>query len=351
MNKILITIAFVFVAVMTVSCKKDVARKTAEDAPSSQNKYVESVANEHLAADSLVCDTVFHEVDSLRADSSSVDTCSFGLTLRKTWIFDYSEESFPTEHAVAVLGMCILKGFAVEADSIFYIMGGNPAVIAKYSGTSQIARKELGLNLQGSYGAFLQIRGDSLYFIDEQDQVIYSLDKNLRSIEAFQIPLAPEDSIVYGKMEQDSYVLLTRIRDSDETLGGNYSTWRFEYPCKNGEKYVNDNDWRSHLSAYTPLNESGRYFIYQGNIGDYRIFLDPPLYEEASIIVADASGESLFEDSFKHLPPLATASGQEEHYGAMQSELLRVISNGKLYMTGYKWDPSLFYIQEYSIFR
>ena len=90
MNKLLITIAFVFAAGAAVSCKKDVARKTAEDAPSSQNKYVESVANEHLAADSLVCDTVFHEADSLRADSSSVDTCSFGLTLRKTWIFDMS---------------------------------------------------------------------------------------------------------------------------------------------------------------------------------------------------------------------------------------------------------------------
>ena len=35
----------------------------------------------------------------------------------------------------------------------------------------------------------------------------------------------------------------------------------------------------------------------------------------------------------------------------MQSGYLRVISNGKLYMTGYNRDPSLFYIQEYSIFR
>lgn len=102
---------------MKVSCKKDVARKTAENALSSQNQDVELVAEEHLAADSLVCDTIFHEADSLREDSSSVDTCSFGLTLRKTWIFDYSEESFPTEHAV--VGMCILKGFAVEGDSIF----------------------------------------------------------------------------------------------------------------------------------------------------------------------------------------------------------------------------------------
>ena len=351
MNKLLIAIAFVFAAGAAVSCKKDVARKTAENAPSSQNKYVESVAKEHLAADSLVCDTIFHEADSLREDSSSVDTCSFGLTLRKTWTFDYTEESFPTIHTIIYENTCILKGFAVDEDSIFYIMGGNPAVIAKYSGTAQIARKELGLDLKGSYSAFLQIHGDSLYFIDEQDQVIYSLDKDLRSIAAFRIPLAPEDSIVHGMMEQDSYVLLTRIRDSDETLGGNYTTWRFEYPCKNGKSYANDKDWRTRLSAYIPLKESGRYFFYRGNIGDYRIFLDEPLYEEASIIVADASGENLFEDSFKDLPPLATISGEEEHYGSLLSEYLRVISNGKLYMTGYDGDLHQFYIQEYSIFQ
>ena len=43
MNKLLITIAFVFAAGAAVSCKKDVARKTAENAPSSPNQDVELV--------------------------------------------------------------------------------------------------------------------------------------------------------------------------------------------------------------------------------------------------------------------------------------------------------------------
>lgn len=287
-------------------------------------------------------------IDATTERNSDIDTCIIGLKIHKTWSFDYKDGTFPND----TTSECVIKGLAIESDSVFYIIGGNPAYIAKYNGTTLLGRKRIDINFDESYDALCQIYDDSVYFISEQDKVIYSLDNQLHSsVTAYNLPMEAEDSIVSGHMEHDSYILVTQKKNTDGTNAANFTTWHFSYPNHIKKKYPEESNLYAHMSGYAPLRESENNFFYHGIIDGYRLFLTPPEYDNCSIIVADTLGDCIYKDTFKQLPPIAAVSGYEEHYGALQSENLRVISNNNLYMTGYNNDTHQFLILEYRIFK
>lgn len=324
-NSIPIRIIFIVIVLLTASCNKKVSQ-TATNEPLQQSHVVNPLTEEHLPK----------------------DTCIIGLTLHKTWSFVYKDESFPNDTVCD----CVIKGLAIKSDSVFYIIGGNPAFIAKYNGTNLLDRKRIDIDFDKSYDALCQIYGDSVYFINEQNKVIYSLDKKLHSsARAHNLPMETEDSIVSGHMEGDSYILVTQKKNTDGTNSANYTTWHFSYPNHIKKKYPEESNLYIHISGYIPLREPNNNFFYHGIIDGYRLFLTPPEYDNCSIIVTDTSGDCIYKDAFKQLPPIAAVSGYEEHYGALQSENLRVISNNNLYMTGYNNDTHQFSILEYRIFK
>ena len=103
------------------------------------------------------------------------------------------------------------------------------------------------------------------------------------------------------------------------------------------------------MSGYCKLKAEAEYHQYQGQIGEYRVFLNHYGYDECSVIVANADGVAIYHDLIKGLPPTATVSAYEEHYGALQSNNLNSIANDKLYLTGYNGDTYHFYILEFEI--
>ncbi|MCH5175310.1 MAG: hypothetical protein J1F40_05445 [Prevotellaceae bacterium] len=287
-------------------------------------------------------------IDSAIARNIDMDSCIIGLNIHKTWSFDYKDETFPND----TICECVIKGLAIESDSVFYIIGGNPAFIAKYNGTTLLNRKRIDIDFDKSYNALCQIYDDSVYFISEQNKVIYSLDNKFNSsATAYNLPMEAEDSIVSGRMEHDSYILVTQKKNTHGTNSANFTTWHFCYPNHIKKKYTEETNLYAHIPGYVPLREPENNFFYHGIIDGYRLFLTPPEYDNCSIIVADASGDCIYKDTFKQLPPIAAVSGYEEHYGALQSENLRVVSKNSLYMTGYNNDTHQFYILEYRIFK
>lgn len=317
-------VLFVSVLLLTISCKK---------------REEQSAANNLLYA---------QPVDSVTERSIYMDTCIIGLNIHKTWSFDYKDETFPND----TICECVIKGLAIESDSTFYIIGGNPTFIAKYNGTTLLSRKCLDINFDESYNALCQIYDDSVYFISEQNKTIYSLDNKFHcSATAYNLPIEAEDSIVFGRMEHDSYILVTQKKHTHGTNAANFTTWHFSYPNHIKKKYPKESNLYARVSGYIPLREPENNFFYHGMMDGCRLFLTPPEYDNCSIIVADASGDCIYKGTFKQLPPIAAVSGYEEHYGALQSENLRVVSKNNLYMTGYDNDTHQFFILEYRIFK
>lgn len=317
-------VLFVSVLLLTISCKK---------------REEQSAANNLLYA---------QPVDSVTERSIYMDTCIIGLNIHKTWSFDYKDETFPND----TICECVIKGLAIESDSTFYIIGGNPTFIAKYNGTTLLGRKCLDINFDESYNALCQIYDDSVYFISEQNKTIYSLDNKFHcSATAYSLPIEAEDSIVFGRMEHDSYILVTQKKHTHGTNSANFTTWHFSYPNHIKKKYPKESNLYARVSGYIPLREPENNFFYHGMMDGCRLFLTPPEYDNCSIIVADAFGDCIYKGTFKQLPPIAAVSGYEEHYGALQSENLRVVSKNNLYMTGYDNDTHQFFILEYRIFK
>ncbi len=262
-------------------------------------------------------------------DDVSVGNCLLGISLPKIWAFDYADGNFPCDTA----GIMI-KGFAAEADSVFYIMGGNPIVVAKYNGTEMIARRNLGLNLNGSYEALFLLRGDSLYFIDEQANVIYALHKGLQgALAPFSLPMEAEDSITVGEMGQDAYFLMTQKKSPKDYNPVKFTMWSFTYPNHIQKKVLGEGSCESLLPGYCKLRDVEVCFSYAGLIGDYRIFLN----------------HTLLRDSLRNLPPLGAVSGYEEHYGALASDNLNLVANDRVYLTGFNRETHKFSVLEYRI--
>ncbi|MBR4242555.1 MAG: hypothetical protein IKR98_01435 [Bacteroidaceae bacterium] len=331
-NKFLIII--ISMSFVVLGCKKN----------ASQTKNLNGITTKSKAV--LSGNTIQgpQSVDTLLGNPNSLD---FKLTKCKSWIFDYRDASFPCD----TNGGCMIKGFTIEADSAFYILGGNPAAISLFYGSNLIARTELNLNLEASHEALLHIHGDKVYLINEQNKTIYSLDKNLRfSATAFSLPLESMDSIVSGHMEKDLIILTTIKKDSVGRDDKNYTTWIFSYPNIIKRRFAESRDLYAHMSGYCKINQDHKSFFYQGMIDNYRIFLTPPEYDNCSIIVANEGGDCIYTGSFDGLPPIAAASGAEEHYGWLQSENLRVIHNNNIYMTGYDENSHKFFILEYGLF-
>jgi len=311
---------FVSLSGMMTSCKKNV---------SSNN--VESI--------SKPCPQQIIPKEQLRVDTDLVNA-----KLQKTWTFDYKHNNFPCD----TLGGCIVKGFAVEADSTFYILGGTPVSIARYHGTELLSKKELDLDFSSSHEALLHVSGDSIYFVDEQAHILYSLDKELNSQAiSYSLPLSPIDSIVYGRMEQDDFILVTQQNIADGMDSLRFTTWCFTYPNILQKQYLGESSLYTRIAGYYPLPDNmNDYFFYQGLINEYRIFLTPPEYDKCSLIITNESGKCICNDTL-HLPPIAAASGAEENYGWLQSDNLRAISNNKLYLTGYDVQNHHFLIVAY----
>ena len=311
MDKKLMAIILGSVVGLTVACKNGAAQQGA------------------LAEDSSTQTQTGQGSNAASGEQSATDSSLTGVVIDKAWTFDYKDGAFPCD----TTGGCLVKGFAVDGDSVFYVMGGTQTAIAQYRGTHLLHRKELGIDLSGSYNALLHTHGDSVYFIDEQERVIYSIDKGLRgSATAFHLPFEVEDSIISGRMEENGYVLVTQRRYKEEQTT---TAWRLEYPNLVRKKVLGESDMYALLSGYCQLGEEADGYFYLGTVGEYRVFLTPPEYDNCSAIVANASGDCTYQGPINGLPPIAAVSGYEEHYGALQSENLRVISNDRLYLTGY----------------
>ena len=315
---------FLFIISLTSSCRKN-------------------TLGQDISANISPLQTVATNV--IDTDDVSVGNCLLGISLPKIWAFDYVDGNFPCDTA----GIMI-KGFAAEADSVFYIMGGNPIAVAKYNGTRMIARRNLGLNLNGSYEALFLLRGDSLYFIDEQANVIYALHKGLQgALAAFSLPMEAEDSITVGEMGQDAFFLMTQKKSLQDDNPAKFTTWSFTYPNHIQKKVLGDGSCESLLPGYCKLRDVEVCFSYAGLIGDYRIFLNHTGYDVCFIAVADASGHILLRDSLRNLPPLGAVSGYEEHYGALASDNLNLVANDRVYLTGFNRETHKFSVLEYRI--
>lgn len=104
---------------------------------------------------------------------------------------------------------CVVKGFTVDEKEHFYIMGGFPTVsIACYEGERQVWKRDVGISLAHSLYALMKVKGDSLYFFDEERFCLMRIHKDGHGkIASDRIDISANDSLAWGCVYADRFRL------------------------------------------------------------------------------------------------------------------------------------------------
>lgn len=127
----------------------------------------------------------------------------------RTWSMSFLDKSFPCElYSDDCLDReCVVKGFTVDDRERFYILGGDPTVsLACYEGERQVWRRELGIPLTHSLYALMKVRGDSLYFFDEQKFCMRRIHRDGHGkVACAKIDVLDNDSLAWGCVYADRF--------------------------------------------------------------------------------------------------------------------------------------------------
>ena len=127
----------------------------------------------------------------------------------RTWSMSFLDKSFPCElySGDGLDRECVVKGFTVDERERFYILGGDPTVsLACYEGDRQVWRRELGIPLTHSLYALMKVRGDSLYFFDEQKFCMRRIHRDGHGkVACAKIDVLGNDSLAWGCVYADRF--------------------------------------------------------------------------------------------------------------------------------------------------
>ena len=127
----------------------------------------------------------------------------------RTWNMSFLDKSFPCElySGDGLDRECVVKGFTVDERERFYILGGDPTVsLACYEGERQVWRRGLGIPLTHSLYALMKVRGDSLYFFDEQKFCMRRIHRDGHGkVACAKIDVLGNDSLAWGCVYADRF--------------------------------------------------------------------------------------------------------------------------------------------------
>ena len=134
-----------------------------------------------------------------RTDSVPADSI---IPVRR-WKFSLADGSFP---CFARNDSVFIKAIEVDWQGHFYVVGGNPARLVCYRGTTPVYSREL--DSYQSNNALIRLHGDSLWIVEESLKTIIRLHKNGQGdIERFPIPFEDDDIIDVGRLGDGMYEL------------------------------------------------------------------------------------------------------------------------------------------------
>ncbi len=143
------------------------------------------------------------------ADVSKIDT----LWPQRVWSIPWMDKSrsFPCEmfEAPEFPRTCIIKGFAVDDRERFYVIGGEPkASIACYEGERQMWKRLMPFSLDRSVYGLLQVKGDSIYFFDEERFRLRRMHRDGHGKVAYaDLRLQAQDTVVWACRYDDKFRL------------------------------------------------------------------------------------------------------------------------------------------------
>ena len=134
-----------------------------------------------------------------RTDSVPADSI---IPVRR-WKFSLADGSFP---CFIRNDSVFIKAIEVDWQGHFYVVGGNPARLVCYRGTTPVYSREL--DSYQSNNALIRLDGDSLWIVEESLKTIIRLHKNGQGdIERFSIPFEDDDIIDVGRLGDGMYEL------------------------------------------------------------------------------------------------------------------------------------------------
>lgn len=134
-----------------------------------------------------------------RTDSVPADSI---IPVRR-WKFSLTDGSFP---CFVRNDSVFIKAIEVDWQGHFYVVGGNPARLVCYRGTTPVYSREL--DSYQSNNALIRLDGDSLWIVEESLKTIIRLHKNGQGdIERFSIPFEDDDIIDVGRLGDGMYEL------------------------------------------------------------------------------------------------------------------------------------------------
>lgn len=147
-----------------------------------------------------------------RPDSVPADSI---IPVRR-WKFSLADGTFP---CTVRNDSVIVKAIEVDWQGHFYIVGGDPARLVCYKGTTPVYSREL--DAYKSNNALIRLDGDSLWIVEESLKTIIRLHKDGHgAIERYPIPFEDDDIIDVGRLNDGMYELTAykHIEITDEYM-------------------------------------------------------------------------------------------------------------------------------------
>lgn len=271
------------------------------------------------------------------------------LSANKIWTYHYADGAFPCDPD----GGCVIKGFWADGKGRFYIVGGEPLRLACYRGNKQEYSRVISHAICNS--CLLRMRGDSLWFVEDNEHSFLRIHKSgIGEIVRHPIPMAKTDSIMFGQLNEDTYVL--SIKDlagaiNAQTYEENNSWMRsskFAYPAS----LLRSVNYSKLFSMYDPYKEWDAPFTpygYMGKIGKWKVYLSVREYNEAFVALQREGEDNVNIFPVKGLPPVAAIGVTDDMQGPYHNPNLDNLINGTMYLSGYDLESKRFQIHEFDI--
>ena len=281
--------------------------------------------------------------DTLYLDSISTDT----LTPSHRWAFSISDGNFPGNTSP----WSVLKGIESDGKGKFWFMSGNPARIVHYEGSELKWSRNIGVDLNESFGSLFKIFGDSIWFVDEAERHVYRLHKDGKGpIDSFEYHMA------VGKMFSDCFFKDRQIFiQTFDTIASAFEYYRITLPNKIDsivqEEYCDSDD---HMYE-TDCPHAFKY-SYIDSVDGLKLFSNMPTGYDYGVIYDIAllfgNGQYVRDIVLAERDWYHCCSGYSRYDEAhsVNSDILR---EGKLYTGGeairYDKNHRVFYLLEYDI--